>query len=397
MSQVENSWKDRAAGGLLQAFAPPLAQMDRGQGCYLWDSAGKRYLDFLGGIAVNSLGHCHPAFVAALSDQARRLDHISNVFVSRPQLDLAERLLRLADAPGGKVFFANSGAEVNEAAWKLARLHGNKLGKKRILAFEGAFHGRTMGALALTAKEQFREPFAPGLEGVEHVPLTVSALEAAMDDNVAAVFLEPIQGEAGVVELPEGLLAKARELTSRHGALLILDEIQTGAGRTGKWFAYQHSGVVPDAITLAKGLGGGFPIGALVTFPSCPDLFYAGSHGTTFGGNPLAAAVAGRVLEVIESEAILENVELQSGRLREGILSLESDFVAGVRGAGLLLGIELAPHAPAAADIVGAAFEKGLIANAPHPGVIRIAPPLIVGGAQVEEFLEILGETLASF
>ncbi len=392
MTKVEIGWNKRSAELLLQNLALPLAQMERGQGCYLWDTSGKKYLDFLGGIAVNSLGHCHPEFVSALASQAGRLDHISNYFVSRPQLDLAEKLLDLAGAERGRVFFSNSGTEANEAAFKLARLHGKDKGKTRVLAFEGAFHGRTMGALALTAKKAYRAPFEPLAGGVEHVALSVDSLEVAMGNDVAAVFLEPILGEAGVVELPDGLLRRARELTAQHDALLILDEVQTGVGRVGDWFAFQRAGVVPDAVTLAKGMGGGFPIGALIAFEGCSDLFYPGSHGTTFGGNPLAAAVSLRVLEVIEEQGILENVAIQERRLREGIAALESPLVSEVRGAGLLLGIAL--KKPVAAEVAKAAFADGLIINAPAPDTIRLAPPLILGGAQVAEFLDLFKQAL---
>lgn len=392
MSDVELGWEDRAGHLLTQNLATPLAQMNRGQGCYLWDSSGKQYLDFLGGIAVNSLGHCHPAFVEAINEQAARLGHVSGFFVTRPQLDLADKLLELAGADGGAVFFSNSGTEANEAAFKLARLHGQKTGKTKVLAFDGAFHGRTMGALSLTSKTQFKSPFEPLVGGVEHVELSAEALEAAMDDDVAAIFVEPILGEAGVVELPEDFLKLARSLADRHGALLILDEIQTGAGRTGRWFAFQQAGISPDAITLAKGMGGGFPIGALVTFASCAELFYPGSHGTTFGGNPLAARVALRVLEVIEQEGVLENVAAQSARLREGLVSIDSDLIEEVRGSGLLLGIKLSR--PVAAEIVREAFAQGLIINAPAPDVIRLVPPLIVGRKQIYEFLELFQRSI---
>ncbi|WP_350257333.1 acetylornithine transaminase [Scrofimicrobium sp. R131] len=392
MTSVERGWAERSADVLIQNLSVPLAQMERGQGCYLWDNAGKQYLDFLGGIAVNSLGHCHPAVVQALTEQASRLDHISNYFVSRPQLDLAERLLDLAGATGGGVFLANSGTEANEAALKLARLHGNSQGKSRIIAFEGAFHGRTMGALALTAKAKYRDPFAPLTPGIEHLPVDEAALREAMDDQVAAIFVEPIQGEAGVVELPAGFLEAARELADRHGSLLILDEVQTGVGRTGRWFGFQHTSVVPDAITVAKGLGSGFPIGALVAFPSCSGLFYPGSHGTTFGGNPLAARVALQVLQVLEDAAVLENVQVQSERLRTGLAELGSDLIASVRGRGLLLGIQLTR--PVAAEVTAAAFARGLIINAPAPDVIRLAPPLVVGRREVGEFLELFAQSL---
>lgn len=395
MSELSDidSWKQRTQRDLVQNLAVPQALMARGEGCYLWDDQGKRYLDFLGGIAVNSLGHCHPVVTQALLEQSRTLDHISNYFVSEAQLELAERLLRLAGAAdGGRVFFGNSGTEAVEAAFKLARLWGNPRGKTRVLAFEGCFHGRSMGALALTSKEKYRTPFAPLVPGVEHIGLSIAALEEAMADDVAAVFLEPIQGEAGVVELPEGLLKAARELTEKHDALLILDEVQTGAGRTGEWFAFQRDGVVPDAFTLAKGVGGGFPIGALVTFAKTSDLFYPGSHGTTFGGNPLACHVANRVLGAIEDEGILGNVQKQELRLRQGIESLQSPLVDHVRGAGFLLGIVLTE--PVAAEVATRAFERGLIINAPAPDVIRLVPPLVAGDAEVDEFLSVFAGCL---
>ncbi len=255
-------WQEDAARDLVLNAGERFALLTRGEGSYLWDDQGKRHLDFLGGIAVTSLGHAHPVFVDAISKQAATLAHVSNYFATPPQLELAARLKRLAGAGiDGRVYFSNSGAEANEAAFKLARLHGGAE-RPRIIALENAFHGRTMGSLAITAKAAMRAPFEPMPGGVEHIPATIEALEAALDDRVAAVFVEPIQGEAGVVELPEGYLAAARSLTLRHGALLIVDEIQTGAGRTGSWFGFNHEGITPDAITLAKGIGGGFPIGA---------------------------------------------------------------------------------------------------------------------------------------
>ncbi len=295
-----SNWQDDAASDLVLNAGPRLALLVRGEGSYLWDADGRRHLDFLAGIAVTSLGHAHPVFVEAISKQAATLAHVSNYFATPPQLALAARLKRLAGAGiDGRVFFSNSGAEANEAAFKLARLHGGTE-RPRILALENGFHGRTMGSLALTAKATMRAPFEPMPGGVEHIPATVEALEAAIDDRVAAVIVEPIQGEAGVVELPAGYLAAARSLTLKHGALLIVDEIQTGAGRTGAWFGFSHDGITPDAITLAKGIGGGFPIGALVTFGAASSLFTPGTHGSTFGGNPLATAVADAVLAEIE-------------------------------------------------------------------------------------------------
>ncbi|MET0734054.1 MAG: aminotransferase class III-fold pyridoxal phosphate-dependent enzyme, partial [Microbacterium sp.] len=294
------TWQIDAGRDLVRSFGDRMAMFVRGEGAYLWDADGNRYLDFLAGIAVNSLGHAHPAFVEAISSQAATLAHVSNYFATPPQLALAARLKRLAGAgETGRVYFGNSGAEANEAAFKLARLHGGAE-RPRILALTDAFHGRTMGTLALTGKPTMQEPFLPMTPGVEFIDSTIEALEAAIDDRVAALFVEPIKGEAGVIDLPGGYLQAARELTERHGALLIIDEIQTGGGRTGEWFAFQHAGITPDAITVAKGIGGGFPIGALITYGAASELFYPGTHGSTFGGNALGTAVSGAVLAEIE-------------------------------------------------------------------------------------------------
>ncbi|UPL13085.1 acetylornithine transaminase [Microbacterium galbinum] len=386
-------WQDDAQRDLVLNAGARLALLTRGEGSYLWDSEGRRHLDFLAGIAVTSLGHAHPVFVEAVSRQAATLAHVSNYFATPSQLALAARLKRLAGAGiDGRVFFSNSGAEANEAAFKLARLHGGAE-RPRIIALENGFHGRTMGSLALTAKEAMRAPFEPMPGGVEHIPATIEALEAAMDDRVAAVIVEPIQGEAGVVELPEGYLAAARSLTLAHGALLIVDEIQTGAGRTGAWFGFSHEGITPDAITLAKGIGGGFPIGALVTYGAASDLFTPGSHGSTFGGNPLATAVADAVLAEIEDAGLVENAARRGEELRETILGLESPLVSGVRGRGLLIGVALSE--PVAGAVVAAAQERGLIVNAANPDTVRIAPALTIGDAEISEFRELFAATLS--
>lgn len=386
-------WKHDAERDLVLNAGERLALLTRGEGSYLWDSDGRRHLDFLAGIAVTSLGHAHPVFVDAVSRQAATLAHVSNYFATPPQLALAARLKRLAGAGiDGRVFFSNSGAEANEAAFKLARLHGGTE-RPRILALENGFHGRTMGSLALTAKPSMRAPFEPMPGGVEHIPATVEALEAALDDRVAAVIVEPIQGEAGVVELPEGYLAAARSLTLAHGALLIVDEIQTGAGRTGAWFGFSHEGITPDAITLAKGIGGGFPIGALVTYGAASALFTPGSHGSTFGGNPLATAVADAVLAEIEDAGLVENAARRGVEVREAIADIASPLVAGVRGKGLLIGVALTE--PVAGAVVAAAQERGLIVNAANPETVRIAPALTIGDAEVAEFRELFAATLA--
>jgi acetylornithine/N-succinyldiaminopimelate aminotransferase len=390
------TWNDRFGASLMRSLTPPKIMLERGQGCRVWDVDGNEYLDFLAGIAVNSLGHAHPALVEAISDQAAKLVHVSNYFATPPQLELAERLKRISGAgDAGRVYFGNSGAEANEAAFKLARLNRGADGRKtRILALKQAFHGRTMGALALTGKPALQEDFLPMIPGVEHIDTSIEALEQAIDDTVAALFIEPIKGEAGVVDLPEGFLAAARRLTEQHGALLVLDEIQTGVGRTGSWFAFQQHDVVPDAITVAKGIAGGFPIGALVTFGWASDLFSAGQHGSTFGGNPLGTRVANAVLTEIESAGLVEGAVTKGQRIRSGISALHSPLVQEVRGTGLLIGVGL--HLPVAAAIAAAALERGLIVNAPNESSLRIAPPLIVTDAEIDEFLAILAQSMAS-
>lgn len=389
------SWQEDAGRDLVRSFGDRMALFVRGEGAFVWDSDGKRYLDFLAGIAVDALGHAHPTFVTAVAEQAATLAHVSNYFATPPQLALAARLKRLAGTgESGRVYFANSGAEANEAAFKLARLHGRGTERTRILTLKGGFHGRTMGALALTGKPALQADFLPMVPGVEHIDATVDALEAAVDDRVAAFIVEPIQGEAGVVELPEGYLEAAREITARHGALLIVDEIQTGAGRTGEWFGFQHAGIVPDAITVAKGIGGGFPIGALITFGAASELFFPGTHGSTFGGNALGTAVAGAVLQEIEASGLVENAAARETQLREGIAAIGSPLVAGVRGRGLLLGVGLT--GPVAKAVVAAAQEHGLIINAANDDTIRLAPPLIIGDAEVSEFLSLFGAALAT-
>jgi acetylornithine and succinylornithine aminotransferases len=374
------------------SYAPtPLTVLTRGEGVRVWDADGKAYLDFLAGIAVNALGHAHPVFVDAVSRQAATLAHVSNYFASEPQLELAERLKRLTG--GDAVFFGNSGTEAMEAAVKVAR----RTGRPRILALEKSFHGRTLGALSITGKPALREPFEPLLPGPEFLPTTVEALEAAIGPDVAALVLEPIKGEAGVLDLPAGYLARARELTAQHGALLVVDEIQTGAGRTGDWFAFQHAGELPDGATpdlvaLAKGIGGGFPIGALVAFGAAKDLLQPGDHGTTFGGNPLATATSNAVLGEIERAGLVENARIQGERLRAGIAALAHPAVTDVSGRGLLVGIGLA--GPWAKDVAAAALDLGLIVNAAADDRIRLAPPLIVDDSHVDEFLDLFRSAL---
>jgi acetylornithine aminotransferase len=387
-------WNDRFGASLMRSLVPPKVMLERGEGCRVWDVDGKEYLDFLAGIAVNSLGHAHPVIVEAISDQAAKLMHVSNYFATPPQLELAERLKRITGAgETGRVYFGNSGAEANEAAFKLARLNsGSDASKTRILSLQNSFHGRTMGTLALTGKPALRKDFEPMVPGVEHIDTTIAALEAAMDDHVAALFIEPIKGEAGVIDLPEGYLAAARALTEKHGALLVLDEIQTGVGRTGSWFAFQSHGITPDAITVAKGIAGGFPIGALVTFGWASDLFSAGQHGSTFGGNPLGTRVANAVLGEIERAGLVEGAVAKGERIRAGIAALNSPLVEEIRGQGLLIGVGLT--APIAPSLSQAALERGLILNAPNESSLRIAPPLIVTDAEIDQFLAILAACL---
>jgi acetylornithine aminotransferase len=385
------TWQDDASRDLLN-LGGRLALLVRGEGSHVWDADGTRYLDFLGGIAVNSLGHAHPVFVEAVAEQAKTLAHVSNYFATPQQLELAARLKRLSGAgDDGHVFFANSGSEANETAIKLARLHGHATGKKTIISLNGAFHGRTMGSLSLTPKPAYQDPFRPLLPDIAHIDPTIEALEAAIDDTVAALVVEPIQGEAGVLPLPDGFLRRARELTTEHGALLIVDEVQTGVGRTGSWFAFQREGVVPDAMTLAKGIAAGFPLGALVTFGR-NDLFYPGTHNSTFGGNPLATAVGSAVLAEIEDTGLLDNVNARGAELRAAVASMP--LVTGTRGAGLLIGITLA--APVANEVRAAAHSRGLIVNAPTADAIRIAPAYTIGDAEVAEFTTLFAESLAA-
>jgi acetylornithine/N-succinyldiaminopimelate aminotransferase len=386
MSDLDD-WRGRFDRRIMRSIGMPLAKLDHGRGARVWDAEGNEYLDFLAGIAVNSLGHAHPVFVEAVSTQAARLAHVSNYFTTEPALELAERITRLSGAgEEGRAWFGNSGAEANEAAFKLARLNNSGGARTRVISLVDGFHGRTMGSLALTGKAHMREAFEPLPGGVEHINATIDELERSLDDAVAALFIEPIQGEAGVVELPDGFLVAARELTHRHGALLIVDEIQTGAGRTGDWFAFQHAGITPDAITVAKGIGGGFPIGGLVTFGHASSLYSKGQHGSTFGGNPLATAVANAVLGEIEHAGLVENAALRGRQIRARVEGLDSPLVGELRGRGLLIGIGLTE--PVATHVVAEAMRGGLIVNAANDSTIRMAPPLIIDDADVDEFAE---------
>jgi acetylornithine aminotransferase len=375
----------RWQGALMNNYGTPRLPLVRGEGAKLWDADGKQYLDFVGGIAVNALGHAHPAVVEAVSKQIASLGHVSNLFIAEPPVALAERLLQHFGRDG-KVFFCNSGAEANEGAFKIGRLTG----RSHMVATEGGFHGRTMGALALTGQPGKQAPFRPLPGDVTHVPYgDPQALAAAVTEETALVIIEPIQGENGVVVPPAGYLKAARAITASTGALLVLDEVQTGIGRTGHWFEYQaHEGVLPDVVTLAKGLGGGLPLGATVAFGRAAELLQPGQHGTTFGGNPIACAAGLAVLDTIADEGLLENVKQQSEKLRDGIESLGHPLIAHVRGAGLLLGIVLTE--PLAPQVQQAAQDAGFLVNAPAPEVVRLMPPLNLGEAEADALLQAL-------
>jgi acetylornithine aminotransferase len=363
---------------------PPLAVV-RGSGAEVWDDAGRRYLDLVGGIAVNSLGHAHPAVVRAVTEQISILGHTSNLYITEPPLALAERLQELLDAGGARLLFCNSGTEANEAAFKMAR----RTGRPNIIAAENAFHGRTMGALALTGQPPKRTPFEPMTPGVSHIPYgDVAALESAVDADTAAVFLEPIMGEAGAVTPPAGYLTAAREITAKAGALLVLDEVQTGIGRTGVWFAFQREGIVPDVVTLAKGLGGGLPIGACIGLGDAAALLEPGQHGTTFGGNPVCCAAALAVLDTIEADGLLARAAATGQQLRDGISAVDHPLLTGVRGSGLWLALTL--DGPAAAAVQTACRQAGFLVNAVQPDAIRLAPPFILTGAEAAAFCDAL-------
>jgi acetylornithine/N-succinyldiaminopimelate aminotransferase len=383
------TWGVRYGDALMNTFGAPQRTLVRGEGARVWDADGNEYLDLLGGIAVNALGHAHPAIVEAVTAQLTTLGHVSNIFASEPQIRLAEKLVELVGDPSARVFFTNSGAEANEAALKATR----KTGRTTVVAAEGSFHGRTMGALSLTSKAQYREPFEPLPGNVRWVPFgDVDALAAAVDDTVAAVILEPIQGEAGVVVPADDYLVAARSITSEHGALLWLDEVQTGIGRTGEWFAHSRLGIKPDLLTLAKGLGGGLPIGAFVALGDAATLLEPGNHGTTFGGNPVATAAALAVIRTIEDESLLEHVTVVGDTLRDRLAG--HPLVQDVTGRGLLVGVVLAE--PVAAQVQQAALAAGLIINAPTADRLRLAPPLILtsddAGAAAATLTTILDE-----
>ena len=371
---------------MMNNYGTPPVALANGDGAVVTDVDGKTYLDLLGGIAVNVLGHRHPAVIEAVTHQMATLGHTSNLYATEPGVALAEELVALlgADAPA-RVFFCNSGTEANEVAFKLSRLTG----RTKLVAAQEAFHGRTMGSLALTGQPSMQAPFEPLPGYVTHVPYgDTEALAAAVDDDTAAVFLEPIMGESGVVVPPEGYLAAARDITSRHGALLVLDEVQTGMGRTGAFFAHQHDGITPDVVTMAKGLGGGLPIGACLAVGPAAELLTPGLHGSTFGGNPICTAAALAVLRVLAAEDLVRHAEVLGKSVRHGIEKLGHPLIDHVRGRGLLWGVVLT--APRAKDAEAAARDAGFLINAAAPDVIRLAPPLIITEAQIDGFIAAL-------
>lgn len=380
-----SSLQQRHVGAVMNTFGPPQLGLVRGEGAKVWDEDGKEYVDWYAGIAVNALGHAHPALVEAVTTQLATLGHVSNFFATEPQVRLAEQLLEIAApvASGrpGKVFFANSGTEANEAALKLTR----RTGRTHVVAFAGGFHGRTMGALALTSKAAYREPFEPLPGEVTFVPYgDADALAAAVTGATAAILVEPIQGEAGVIVPPVGFLAAAREIADQHGALLWVDEVQTGIARTGAWLASE--GIRADIVTLAKGLGGGIPIGACLAFGDAGELLQPGNHGTTFGGNPVAAAAGLAVLDTVRNEGLLERAAVLGERLRSALL--QQPHVTAVDGKGLLLGVQL--DADVAADVVTRGRAAGLILNAPTANRLRLAPALVITDEQVDAFVKAL-------
>ncbi|MGH3983494.1 MAG: acetylornithine transaminase [Pseudonocardiaceae bacterium] len=381
-ADLQRRWE----AALMANYGTPALALARGAGAQVWDVDGRRYLDLLGGVAVNALGHAHPAIVRAVTEQIGTLGQVSNLYLSEPAITLAETLLDLLGATGtGRVLFCNSGAEAIEAAFKIAR----RTGRRKMVAAHGAFHGRTMGALSLTGQPAKRDPFEPMPPGVVFVPYGDSAaLASAVDGDTAAVFLEPVQGENGVVIPPEGYLHAAREITAARGALLVLDEVQTGIGRTGTWFAHQSLGVTPDVVTLAKGLGGGLPIGACIGIGPAAHLLQPGQHGTTLGGNPVCCAAAQAVLATIASDGLLDHAARLGKEIAVGISALRHPLVGSISEAGLLIGIGLT--SPVSAVVATAARDAGFLVNPAVPDRIRLAPPLVLADAQAREFLNAL-------
>jgi acetylornithine aminotransferase len=383
-SQVSTAWKK----AIQDNYGVPSISLVKGKGSEVYDVEGKKYLDLLGGIATNILGHAHPAIVKAVSRQVGTLGHVSNFYAHPNVVELAQKLASMTGDKSARVFFAQSGAEANEAAMKLSR----RTGKYRIVAAQGAFHGRTMGALSMTGQPSKREPFLPLVKGVKHVPYgDIKAMRRAITSKTAMVILEPIMGEAGVIVPPEDYLAQVRELCTQKGALLVIDAVQTGMGRTGDWFGYEYSGIVPDVITLAKGLGGGLPLGAMIAIGDAAQLFVAGDHGSTFGGNPITTAAALAVIKVIEKDKIMIKVRKDQEFIMQKIALIEG--VSEVRGSGLLLGIQL--DKPIASEITLQMREEGILVNAANDSTIRIAPALNISRLQLNKFCTIFEKVMS--
>ena len=379
---------NRWSNAVQNNYGSPSIALVKGKGIVVTDADGKQYLDFLGGIATNILGHAHPAIVKAVSKQVSVLSHVSNFYVHPNAVELAEKLTSMTGDKNAKVFFCQSGAEANEAALKLSR----RTGKVRIVAAQGAFHGRTMGALSLTGQPSKREPFLPLIKGVKHVPYgNIEAMRKAVSKKTAMVIIEPIMGEAGVIVPPADYLQELRSLCDAKGALLVIDAVQTGMGRTGDWFGYEYSGITPDVITLAKGLGGGFPLGAMIALGKAADLFQPGDHGSTFGGNPVTTSAGLAAIKYIESQKLLKKVEKQGAYLMQELALIPG--VAEVRGAGLLLGIEL--EKLKASDVASSLQKAGVLVNAANPTTIRLAPALIVSDAQIKKFITVFQKVMS--
>jgi len=379
---------DRWQAVMMNNYGTPPLALASGDGAVVTDTDGRSYIDLLGGIAVNILGHRHPGVIEAVTRQLNTLGHTSNLYATEPGVALAEALVGLLGAPA-KVFFCNSGTEANEVAFKITRLTG----RTKIVAAEGAFHGRTMGSLALTGQPAKQAPFEPLPGYVTHVPYgDADALAAAVDANTAAVFLEPIMGEGGVVVPPAGYLVAAREITAEHGALLALDEVQTGMGRTGTFFAHQRDGITPDIVTMAKGLGGGLPIGACLAVGATADLMTPGLHGSTFGGNPICTAAALAVLQAVADGDLVHHADVLGKTLATGIEELGHPLVDHVRGRGLLIGVVLTDEK--AKSVEAAARDAGFLVNAAAANVVRLAPPLVITEAQIDSFVHALPDIL---
>lgn len=372
-ASAAGGWQSRWQGALMDTYGTPRLNLVKGKGSHVWDSEDKEFLDLLSGIAVNALGHAHPAVIDAVTKQISTLGHTSNIFAHPQVIELATKLSALVGAEGAKVFFCNSGAEANEAAFKIARATG----RPKILAAERGFHGRTMGSLAMTGQPDKREPFEPMPPGVEFYPYgDLDAVRDIADDKTAAIILESIQGETGVIPAPAGFLKGLRDLCDERGILLIVDEVQAGMGRTGEWFGFQAASIIPDVITMAKGLGGGLPIGACVATPRA-QVLSKGMHGTTFGGNPVACAAANAVIDTIETESILDNVNEVSAIFRDGLS--KHPLVTEIRGRGLMLGVVLS--VPCTLNPI----DYGLLLNKPAPDVLRIVPPLNISKSDAED------------